>query len=396
MATTTPVILNVLGTDGNDILQNTGAVEMIDGGLGLDKVRFDEGTRGVSVNLSTGVVVDSFGNRETMTGVEIVLGTSFADTITGSAQTDYLVGNDGDDKLTGGAGSDELYGGAGNDTLNGGAEADYLVGGAGNDSIIGGSGFDLVDYSDEGGAFGVVVDLANKTGTDTYGDTDTYNSVDRIRGTELADSFAGNSSANLFEGGDGDDKLDGAGGNDILWAGFGDDKLIGGSGNDELVGARGTDLLDGGKGIDIADYSRDEGWHGISVNLTTGLAEDTWGDLDTLVSIEQVIGSAFADWISGNASANTLTGGAGDDTIAGGAGKDTFVFAPGHGHDTISDYATGDVIDLRGLGFASAADVLAASQGHDLGVSIRTGEGSSIVLVDVNLTSIETLGYLFS
>jgi Ca2+-binding RTX toxin-like protein len=409
MATTKKVILNVLGTDGNDTLKNTGAVEIISGGAGLDKLVFEEGTRGVSVNLATGAVTDAFGNKDSIvlvetktdtgvvkaSSVEIIIGTALNDTLTGSAQTDYLVGGAGNDKLSGGAGSDELYGGTGNDSLNGGDQSDYLVGGQGNDTINGGNGFDLVDYSDEGGAFGVTVNLTKGTATDTYGTTDKLISVERIRGTELVDSLTGNGGANLFEGGAGNDLLDGAGGDDILWAGFGDDKVIGGAGNDQLVGGRGRDFLDGGTGIDVVDYSLDAGWHGVSVNLATGLAEDTWGDLDTIKNVENVIGSEFADWFLGNASANTFTGGAGNDTLTGNGGNDVFTFAAGHGRDQINDFSKGDVLDLRGLGFKSVDDIVKATVGHDLGAEINTGEGSSIVLVDVNIKDVASLGYLF-
>jgi Ca2+-binding RTX toxin-like protein len=396
MAKAKPVILNVLGTDGNDTLRSTNGLQSFDGGAGIDKLVFDEGTQGVTVNLKTGKMTDSFGQAETLSNIEIVVGTSFNDKITGSDFADYLVGGGGNDTLSGGLGSDELYGGEGDDILIGGGDSDYFVGGAGNDTIKGGSGFDLLDYSDEGGAFGVTVNLTNKTGLDTYGDTDTITGIDRVRGTELADSLTGNGSANLLEGGDGNDMLSGLAGDDILWAGFGDDTVLGGNGNDELVGARGADMLNGGKGIDTVNYSLDAGWHGVSVNLNTGFAEDSWGDTDTLVAIENLVGTEFADWFMGNASANTFTGGAGDDIMTGGAGADIFVFAAGHGNDQINDFTTGDMLDLRGLGFTSVADVLAASSGHDLGAVIHTGEGSSIVLVDVNVSSLASLGYIFS
>jgi hypothetical protein len=38
---------------------------------------------------------------------------------------------------------------------------------------------------------------------------------------------------------------------------------------------------------------------------------------------------------------------------------------------------------------------MANAVGHDLGVMIRTGEGSSILLVDVNVANIAKLGYIF-
>jgi Ca2+-binding RTX toxin-like protein len=396
MATAKKNVVSVFGTDGDDVLKNTGEVEMINGGAGIDKVVFEEGTRGISVNLKTGRVVDSFGNKETISGVEIVVGTSFNDTITGSDNADYLVGEAGNDRLNGGAGSDELYGGTGDDSLNGGDQSDLLVGGAGNDSINGGNGFDRVDYSDEGGAFGVEVNLQTKVATDTYGDTDKLISVEYVVGTDLDDSLIGNGTNNLLSGGGGNDMLDGASGDDVLWAGFGADTVLGGKGNDQLVGGHGDDVLDGGKGIDTVDYGQDGGWRGASVHLTTGFAEDTWGTLDTIKNVENVVGSGFADWIFGDTSANVFTAGAGDDTMHGAGGNDTFVFAADHGNDWIYDYDAGDMLDLRGLGFASAADVVAASVGHDQGAMIVTGVGSSIVLVDVNITAMADLGYIFA
>jgi Ca2+-binding RTX toxin-like protein len=391
------VILNVLGTNGADTLKSTGAVEIIGGGDGIDKLIFDEGKKGVTVNLKSGTLTDSFGNNEKVTGIEIVVGTSFADKITGSDKADYLVGGAGNDTLSGGAGQDELYGGTGNDSLNGGSDSDYLVGGAGNDTINGGTGFDLVDYSDEGGASGVTVNLATNKATDTYGDTDTFISIERVRGTDFVDTLSGNNSANMFEGGGGNDTIDGLGGDDILRGNFGNDMIRGGTGNDMLTGGRGFDTIDGGTGsADTVDYRVDDGWHGVSVNLTTGLAEDTWGDVDKLVSIERVIGTDFADWFMGNTAANQLNGMGGNDTLAGGGGNDTFVFWVDHGNDQINDFNAGDILNLAAFGFKTVDDVIAHSSGHDLGVIIQTSATSSIVLVDVNVTSLATLGYIFA
>ncbi len=391
------VVLNVLGTNGADTLRNTGAVEVINGGDGIDKLLFDEGTRGVTVNLKTGTLTDSLGNKDKISGVEIVVGTSFADRITGSDSADYLVGGGGNDTLSGGVGQDELYGGTGNDSLSGGNDSDYFVGGSGKDTMNGGSGFDLVDYSDEGGTFGVAVDLVTNKATDSYGDTDTFVSVERVRGTDFADKLSGNNSINMFEGGGGNDTIDGLGGNDMLFGGFGDDQIAGGSGADVLVGGRGNDRLDGGAGAaDVVDYSQDAGWRGISVNLTTGSAEDSWGDLDKLVNVENVIGTTLDDWIFGSKGANVITGGGGNDTLAGGGGNDTFVFAASHGHDRVTDFNAGDKQDLAALGFTSIAQAQAASEGHDLGVLIHTSATSSIILVDVNVNSLASLGYIFA
>lgn len=385
---------SVQGSANADTLVSTAANEAIVGGDGIDKLIFEEGSRGVSVNLKAGTIIDSFGMRDTVSGIEIVVGTKMNDRIVGSDNTDYLAGGAGDDYLHGGAGQDELYGGEGNDQLYGGAGSDFLVGGKGNDLINGGGGFDTADYSDEGGA-GISVDLLAGMAIDNYGDTDKLVSIERVRATDFSDKLLGSNGANMLEGGGGNDYLDGRNGTDTLLGGFGDDSILGGAGNDILVGGRGADMIDGGTGRDTVDYSQDGGWRAIGVNLSTGLAEDSWGDTDTLVAIENVTGGALGDWIHGNKSANTLNGGGGDDVLTGGGGNDTFEFGRDHGNDRINDFNKGDKLDLSDLGFTSVDQVVAAAQGHDLGALIVTGENSSILLVDVNIKDIAALGYIF-
>lgn len=383
---------------GNDVVTGSKAADILKGGEGFDKLDYsaEGGEKGVNVNLKSGVAYDSFGSKDQVSGFEVVIGTKFNDKITGTDGTDYLVGGAGDDTLRGGKGSDELYGGEGNDNLQGGDGSDYLVGGAGKDKFSGGAGFDLVDYSDEGGANGIKIDLMKGTGTDTYGDTDTFSSIERIRGTDQADWLNGSNGNNMFEGGAGDDTLNGNGGDDVLWAGFGNDTVLGGKGNDELVGGRGDDALDGGTGKDTVNYSLDGGWRGISLNLAMGSAEDTWGSIDTIKNVENVVGSQFDDWIVGDKFANILTGAEGNDILTGGAGADTFVFADGAGKDQINDFSVKeDVLDLRGTSIHSMAEFVAAASGHDLGMAVSY-EGGSIVLVDVNIAQAGDLKVLFA
>lgn len=102
-------------------------------------------------------------------------------------------------------------------------------------------------------------------------------------------------------------------------------------------------------------------YNALSSNL--GAADGTFRvDQDTLTSIENIVGSAFADRLTGNAGINAIDGGAGDDLIAGGAGDDAltggsgadrFVLKSGTGTDTIADFATGtDRFGLSGLTFS--------------------------------------------
>lgn len=83
--------------------------------------------------------------------------------------------------------------------------------------------------------------------------------------------------------------------------------------------------------------------------------------VDSISGIENVIGSAMADYIVGDANNNTITGGAGIDYLTGGDGADTFVFATadidttaGAVTDRISDFssAAGDKLSLGAAGDA--------------------------------------------
>jgi Ca2+-binding RTX toxin-like protein len=83
----------------------------------------------------------------------------------------------------------------------------------------------------------------------------------------------------------------------------------------------------------------------VNVNLGTGKAS---GDgADTLISIEDVIGSDGDDIIVGSTADNELTGGLGDDNLSGGGGAD-ILFA-GTGDDTV-DAGDGDDIIIGGDG----------------------------------------------
>ncbi|MFC5486770.1 hypothetical protein [Microvirga aerilata] len=82
----------------------------------------------------------------------------------------------------------------------------------------------------------------------------------------------------------------------------GDDTLTGGAGDDTLRGRGGSDTLDGGEGFDLVDYSRDQSrTTDVTIDLDQGRAWQGMGSLptsaeiDTLISIENAIGTGFAD-----------------------------------------------------------------------------------------------------
>jgi Ca2+-binding RTX toxin-like protein len=141
----------------------------------------------------------------------------------------------------------------------------------------------------------------------------------------------------------------------------GKDRLIGGVGDDFFEGGEGDDLLDGGDGVDSASYASAKG--AVVVSLALGTASGADGN-DTLVSIEKVFGSAFADILTGSAGSDSLYGGAGNDTLNGGGGDDYLeggagddAIDGGDGIDRVSyAAATGAVIVNLALGTATGAD----------------------------------------
>ncbi|MHB1205961.1 MAG: beta strand repeat-containing protein, partial [Rhodospirillaceae bacterium] len=164
-------------------------------------------------------------------------------------------------------------------------------------------------------------------------------------GTEGSDALTGTSAG---------DVLVGRGGDDILTGGGGDDLLLGGEGTNTLTGGAGADRLIGGTGADTADYSADPA--GVTVDLSKGFALDGWGGHDTLISMENVTGSQFADTIIGNAKDNVIKGNGGADILTGGAGADTFVLnSPNAIASTITDFVSGQdkiQLDMSGFNFA--------------------------------------------
>jgi Ca2+-binding RTX toxin-like protein len=137
----------LIGGDGNDILNGGDGDDYLDGGLGADQliggIGFDgatyaNSTTGVTVNLATGTGLGGDAQGDTLSGIELLQGSIYADTLTGSVSDEALYGGDGNDVIKGGAGNDYLLGGAGDDNLDAEAGDDYLDGGAGNDILTGG------------------------------------------------------------------------------------------------------------------------------------------------------------------------------------------------------------------------------------------------------------------
>jgi hypothetical protein len=223
------------------------------------------------------------------------------------------------------------------------------------------------------------------------------------------------------------------------------DTITGSSMNDTVIGTKGGDTVDGGSGTDTFDATGLNGvaevsgatnnTSGVVINLgatavTAGTIAATSvgivsGDLAsvgsgkvtylygsaaadnssvqaTLSSIENVIGSAGADYIVGTAGDNVITGGEGDDYLAGGAGADTYVFAAAdNGEDEIVGFtagAGGDVLNftnfvtldgsIDGAGAANSNALAATTAGAN---TVGTNIAGKVFLWGGTLENLATL-----
>ncbi|REL30842.1 beta strand repeat-containing protein [Thalassotalea euphylliae] len=432
---------SLFGGAGDDLLIGGGGSDIFSGGDGLDTVSYQQTVNSVVVNLADGTA-------QTATGIDLLVD---VENVIGTAQNDILIGNNQDNVLTGGLGDDVINGGAGTDTasyqqasgsvsvnlasfsatgaagndslvlienvigsayndiLIGDSQNNVLTGGQGNDVINGGSGADTADYR---GAVGSVnVNLMAGTASGGAGN-DALIAIENITGSDFDDSLVGNNQDNILKGNLGNDVLNGLAGNDTASyidaaggvnvnlttgqaAGAGgndtlisieniigsqhNDTLIGneqhntliaGEGSNLLEGGRGNDVLLGGSGIDTASYEHAAG--AVSVNLTSNTATGADGN-DTLVQIDNVIGSAHNDTLIGDATNNVLSGGLGNDilvggvginTLDGGAGSDTVSYSNNDGQ-VIADLVTGVVTTANSVDLLMNIEGLVGSKNND-------------------------------
>ncbi|WP_342242065.1 beta strand repeat-containing protein, partial [Inquilinus sp. OTU3971] len=365
-----------------------------------------------------------------------IFGTSGNETISGTSNSDTIYGGSttspngtGNDTVNAGNGSDTVYGGDGADNLNGDQSNDTLIGGSGNDTLDGGSSTDTADYGQDGGTGAVTVNLATGSATDSFGNTDTLISIENIIGTALSDTIVSSVSDftnNVFDGGNGTDTVNysastsaltvnlssgsasGTGigtdtltsieiirtgsGNDILTAaaagstliaGAGTDQLNGGAGNDTLVGGAGNDTLTGNGGTDTADYGQDGGSGAVTVNLASGSATDSFGNTDTLSSIENIVGTGLNDTIVAditNGTSNSFSGGAGTDTVDYSATTNGLAVNLSAGTVTGTGIGTDSLVAIEVIKTGSGNDTFTAGAGGLGGVTTLNGGGGTDTL----------------
>ena len=362
------------GGDGNDLIVGGGGNDALDGGAGVNTVSFAFATQAVNVNLALQGAAQTTGiGSVILTNFQNLIGSAFADVLTGDANNNFIDGGGGDDTLDGGPGFDTvsfgsaiegvtvslalqgaaqasgagsvtlrnfegLYGSAYDDVLTGNASANVIHGGAGNDQIDGGGGDDTLDggsgvntVSFASATQGVTVSLALPGSVQATGvGSVTLTNFQNLTGSSHDDVLIGDANANVILGGAGDDVIDGGGG---------------------------ADTLDGGVGTNtVTFYSAGQG---VAVSLALqGAVQTTGVGAVMLTNFQNLTGSNYDDVLTGDGNANVISGGAGgdvidgkggDDTLDGGAGVNTVSFASATHGVTVS-LALQGLVQSTGVG----------------------------------------------
>ena len=333
------------GGEGDDYIFDTLGSNTIDGGAGdYDQVAYWRAEAGVTVDLNAGTATKGDGSVDTITNVEMVRGSMFADSI-------QLADGDGPSRARGLDGNDTLMGGSGdNDRVSYDRDAQY------------------------GGNAGVTVDLQAGTATDGFGATDTLSGFEEVQGTEFADSLTAADSGSELRAG---------GGNDTVVSGAGDDKIMLGAGADvlhysggddwvedfdvsedtlEFAGAAASSVLN----VSVSEYSNGTGpydqgaflnfgdGNGLALNGVSG-AEAQALLLDLELDGVSRTGTTGSDTLEGTIGNDTLNGVSNDDgtdRLVASLGDDELVFSGG----TETTYAEVDYSKLVGTGITATVD----------------------------------------
>ncbi|MEW6550984.1 MAG: hypothetical protein AB1389_02545 [Campylobacterota bacterium] len=404
----------IIGSDYADTFKGSTTDDTFMGGIGDDWFIGSQGSDYYQGGSTSSDTVD-YSGATTDLNIDINDGAKYINSFYGThtfIDINGIVGGSGDDTLTGNSGRNTLVGGSGDDTL---------LGFGGDDYIDGGSGSDFVSFAYT--SKDIELDLAITDAQDTNDGMLTIKNIQNIAGGAGSDTIYGNTDNNILSGGYGSDTLSGRGGNNTLIGGLNGFELTLGAivvgtvysfaiegqtiSYTAQSGDTKADVLDAledtfkangsittsyivndgdklyvetndGVGtlalnnitsvtesfIDIADYSINP-YNGIKVDLSlaNGQVYDNGnGGSDTLVGIEQLKGSNYADTFIGSNGNDTIYGGAGNDTFTGGTGNDTFYGETGDdlfissyndGNNTYyggtTDEVNGDTIDYSGI-----------------------------------------------
>lgn len=390
------------GEDGDDVLHGGAGADRLDGGAGMDRADYSGSAAAITVDFTAGTATGDAA-ADTFIAIEGVIGTDFADTLTGGNGNYWLVGGGGNDVLHNGSTETAtewniLEGGAGDDSITiAGLGAGF--GGAGADRITGiavSTGptdeRDFVEAVHFDSPAGIVVNftdatkggLAGGSGEAGYRIADGHGSVDIVSGihtvgdTGFDDQFFVDSSYQTSFGN---------------WIEI---KLSGGDDTVEF------------DGVAVAGVSYAQANGAVRIDLAAGTATDldplanAIGN-DSFLGANRARGSSFDDELYGSGGADQLRGRNGNDFLSGGAGDDLLygderaasefgghdMLAGGAGADQLIGGAGTDFADYSASATAVTVDIKAgtASGGDAEGDTFASIEGVRGSALDDVLTA---------
>lgn len=135
--------ITIDGLGGDDRIESGLGADVLDGGDGVDTVDYSHSDAAVHVDLGAGDARGGAAQGDTIRNFENVVGSSYADDLSGDDRENVLTGGSGDDTLDGGAGIDTAaFSGNFYDYYNGHDVTNIIHDGAGNATVSGLDGND--------------------------------------------------------------------------------------------------------------------------------------------------------------------------------------------------------------------------------------------------------------
>ena len=294
-----------------------------------DRVSYSGSNAGVVINLADNTASGGYAEGDRLTSIEWIVGSRYADIITGDANDNILYGYNGHDILIGGAGIDILYGERHDDIFVLGDKTQ------GEDHVV-----DFTRNSDYNDRIRIVTDTGSETTLNAL-----YAAANiRVSRKEYSgDFFNGSNSSSrndthIYDTNGTDTTSD-----DILLMVLEDytkpltindflivDKhdVIPTTPLPSSVDTTATATAETFTGHTYYNYdyvSYENSDAGVTINLADNTASGGYAEGDSLTSIERIRGSDYNDIITGDAHDNVLDGYDGDDILIGGAGIDILI-----------------------------------------------------------------------